>query len=46
MEEKMVYSVRTLNGFKVTTNQQQAIQELHETTDLSNANLSNRVVPD
>jgi len=27
----MLYLVRTLNGFKVTTNQQQAIQELHET---------------
>jgi len=42
----MVYLVRTLNGTRVTTNQQQAIQELHETTDLSNANLPNRVVPD
>jgi len=25
----MVYLVRTLNGSRVTTNQQQAIQELH-----------------
>jgi len=41
----MLYFVRTLNGFKVTTNQQQAIQELHETTNLSDSNLPNRVVP-
>ena len=30
----MLYLVRTLNGFRVTTNQQQAIQELHETAQL------------
>jgi len=40
----MVYLIRTLNGTRVTSNQQQAIQELHETTNLSDANLSNRVV--
>jgi len=34
----MVYLVRTLNGTKVTTNQQQAIQELHDRRGIDRAN--------
>jgi len=34
----MVYLVRTLNGFKVTTNQQQAIQELQDKRGIDRAN--------